>query len=351
MNPIDPPPIHGPPLGTAGFKSQLEDFQVEEVLGFEPSGAGEHCCLWIEKCDVNTNDVATALAAKLGLRKRLVSHCGRKDKQAVTRQWFSIHLPGKPSPTPADFGLPGVRVLKITRNLRKLHRGGHDANRFVIRLRNCCFSAKHFDDRWAAIVHRGVPNYFGPQRFGRDGRNVEQATKMFQGEYEPRDRQLRGILISAARSALFNACVAARVERGTWDTCLPGDVFGFANNRSLVLPGNRRGDEELRVKDGALEITAPLWGEGELQSQDVVRALEAQVATKHAELIAGLAQFNLKQERRVVRLRPTQVAAKWEDDSTCVLRFQLPKGTYATTVLRELIQAVMPAGGSATTSG
>ena len=336
MDPVNPPRLHGDPIGSARFKSQCEDFRVDELLGFKPSGEGEHCLLWIEKRERNTNDVASDLAAKLGIRRRLVSHCGLKDKHALTRQWFSIHLPGQESPATEDLNIEGVRVLKVTRNLRKLQRGAHDGNRFIIRLRECNFSQEAAQHRWQELSDRGVPNYFGPQRFGRDGANVQQAIKMMSGELNVRDRPLRGILISAARSSLFNVCVAHRVLAENWDTVLQGEVFGFANNRSLVLPDNLHGDESQRVASGSLELTAPLWGLGELQSEGEVRAIESQAIANHSIVTTGLAQFNLQQERRVMRLRPARSQLTWESETQLVMEFDLPKGTYATAVLREL---------------
>jgi tRNA pseudouridine13 synthase len=313
---------------------------VEELLGFVPSGEGEHCLVRIEKRGRNTNDVATDLAKKLGIRKRLVSHCGLKDKQAVTRQWFSLHLPGQPSPESKDLDIDGVRVLEITRNLRKLHRGTHAGNRFTIRLRHCAFSQEAAAVRWQHVTERGVPNYFGAQRFGSNGDNVEMALRFMSGEKEVNDRLLRGILISAARSFLFNACVEERVKRGNWDQALEGEVYGFADNRSLVLPENTRGDEAERVVDGSLELTAPLWGIGDLHSQGLVKSIEEEVVGRYADVVAGLAQFNLRQERRVIRLKPAEPMLNWESDSTLVVSFALPKGTFATTLLRELADFV-----------
>ena len=338
----NPPRLLGAPLGLADFKRDLVDFEVEEVLGFEPSGDGEHCLVWVEKADRNTNDVAAEFATRLGIRKRLVSHCGLKDRNAITRQWFSLHLPGQSSPSASELETTGVRVLKITRHLRKLHRGTHQGNRFAVRLRNCTFSKEASTARWEQIARRGVPNYFGKQRFGRDGGNLEQARRFMAGELEVKNPLLRGILISATRSAIFNACVSERIEAGNWDTALEGEVFGFPENRSLVLPHNIRGDEAERVKNGSLELTAPLWGLGELQSEGQVKLLEEGVAQRHAGLVKGLSQFNLRQERRVMRLRPLDAKLNWETDSTLTLSFGLPKGTYATTLLREMVDLNEP---------
>jgi tRNA pseudouridine13 synthase len=331
----EPLRLFGGPIGSARFKLAFEDFQVDEVLGFLPSGDGEHCLVWIEKTDRNTNDVATALAKQLGIRKRLVSHCGLKDRRAITRQWFSIHLPGVDSPTVAELSGSGYRALEITRNLRKLRRGYHAGNRFSIRLRQCDFTSLDAERRWDLIARRGVPNYFGPQRFGWNGSNVEFAVRFMQGKTEVNDRGLRGILISAARSHVFNRCVARRIELGIWDTPIDGDVFGFPDNRSLVLPEKFRGDESVRFRNGTLELTAPLWGNGELQTRIAARNLEMQIAQECVEIVEGLSQFNLQQERRVIRLKPQFSKLTWESDSILRLQFELPTGTYATTLLSE----------------
>ena len=359
MDPTAPPRLLGDPIGSAQFKSRPKDFEVEEILGFEPTGEGEHALLWVEKVDRNSNDVAAQFAKRLGLRRRLVNHCGLKDKFAVTRQWFSLHLPGLPTPPAESLEGDNVKVLASTRNLRKLRRGCHQGNRFAIRLRDCDLSPEAAVARWGEIERRGVPNYFGPQRFGRDGGNIGLAKRFFAGEFgfddrspphrreiDPReqmpalhiDRALRGILISAARSLLFNACVAQRVEAGIWDEPIEGEVFGFSHQRSLVIPSNRRGDEIERFRQGMLELTAPLWGEGELLSFGTLRDQEIAVAGSYPEIIAGLSRFNLRQERRVIRLRPLNSSLDWEGPRTLVLRFELPKGAYATTLLREFVR-------------
>lgn len=337
FNPDDLPFLHGGPLGCARFKSVPEDFVVEEVLGFEPSGEGEHCLVWAEKRDLDSNTAAVRLATAVGIRNRLVSHCGLKDRHAVTRQWFCLHMPGQPSPEPAALESEGLRVLRITRNSRKLRRGIHLGNRFTIRLREPDFSTEHAAERWQRIVECGAPNYFGTQRFGNEGRNVEKAMAMFRGEYRTADRLLRGILLSAARSHLFNAVVASRMAAGTWDRALSGEVYGFADNGTILLPEKHRGDEAERFAQGVLELTAPLWGTGELQSSSEVCEMESGIVKNFSELTAGLESAGLRQERRVLRLRPTAPNFVVLENGDLELSFDLPKGTYATTLLRELI--------------
>jgi len=330
------PRLHGGPLGRARFKAQPEDFLVEEILGFEPSGVGEHCLVWVEKCDLDSNAVGARLADALGLRRRLVSHCGLKDRHAVTRQWFSLHMPGQPSPEAAALESEGVNVLRVTRNTRKLRRGIHLGNRFTIRLRDPDFDAKAAAERWALIVSEGAPNLFGAQRFGNDGGNLEKALAMFRGEFQARDRLLRGLLLSAVRSHLFNAVVAERMARGAWSRVLSGEVFGFADNGTLLLVGNQRGDEAERFVKGMVELTAPLWGNGELHSAGEVRQLEQEVMARFQESTTGLEAAGLRQERRVMRVRPVNPDFVVLEGGDLQLSFDLPRGTYATSLLREL---------------
>lgn len=340
INPTQIPYLHGGPLGRVRFKAEPEDFVVEEILGFEPSGIGEHCLLWVEKRDLDSNAASTRLADALGIRRRLVSHCGLKDRRAVTRQWFSIHLPGVESPPVESLESEGLRVLRVTRNTRKLRRGTHIGNRFTIRLREPEFDVPSARKRWDLISTRGVPNVFGPQRFGRDGRNVEKALSMFRGEFETRDRLLRGLLLSATRSHLFNSVVADRISTGNWDAPLEGEVYGFAGNRSLILPERQRGDEVERFSQGELEMTAPLWGAGELLSLGPVQSLEMECVGRFSELAQGLEEAGLKQERRILRLQPKNSAMEVLSDGTLQFCFDLPKGTYATALLRELADLV-----------
>lgn len=334
----DLPYLHGGPLGRARFKVQPEDFVVEELLGFEPSGEGEHCLVWAEKQNLDSNAAAARLADAVGIRRRLVSHCGLKDRHAVTRQWFSLHMPGQPSPEPEVLESEGLRVLRITRNLRKLRRGIHLGNRFTIRLREPNFEAGLAAQRWQVITEKGAPNYFGTQRFGNEGQNVAKAQAMFRGEFTPGDRLLRGILLSAARSHLFNAVVAGRMAGGSWDKPLAGEVFGFADNGTILLPENQRGDEVARFEKGIVELTAPLWGCGELQSVGDVRSLEQELLAGFPDITAGLEAFGLRQERRVMRLRPLDSTLEVMENGDLQIRFDLPKGTYATTLLSELAE-------------
>jgi tRNA pseudouridine13 synthase len=204
----------------------------------------------------------------------------------------------------------------------------------VLHLRDVVGDAEAIDARLAAIAAQGVPNYFGEQRFGRDGGNLAAARAMFAGRRVPRDK--RSILLSAARSEIFNAVLAQRVARGDWARGLSGEVWMLDGSHSVFGPVPM--DATLEQRCTALDIhpTGPLWGAGELRSAEAVRALEAEAAQASADLAAGLEQAGLRQERRALRLPVANLAWARPAPDVLQLEFFLPAGTYATTVLHAL---------------
>ncbi|MEM9209297.1 MAG: tRNA pseudouridine(13) synthase TruD, partial [Pseudomonadota bacterium] len=171
----------GRPEATAVLRDSTDDFVVEEVLGFEPSGDGEHTFLFVEKRNRTTDEVAVELARHAGVPRRAVSFAGLKDKRARTRQWFSVQCPPKRE---IDWHIRFARdvtILECARNRRKLRRGAHRANRFVLTLRDVRDPLDTLPTRLDALAEDGAPNYFGEQRFGRDGQNVEIAQRLFAG--------------------------------------------------------------------------------------------------------------------------------------------------------------------------
>lgn len=187
----------------ARLRATRAAFQVEELLGFEPDGEGEHCCLWVEKEGVNTAEVARRLARFAGIREADVSWSGMKDRHAITRQWFSLHLL-KREVDWRDWADPSVRLLQVSRHSRKLRRGTHRGNRFVIRLDDIEGDLSAFEARLDQIGQQGVPNYFGPQRFGRDGNNIEAARQWLAAGRPRKPRHLQALWLSSLRSLLFN---------------------------------------------------------------------------------------------------------------------------------------------------
>ncbi|BDU15872.1 tRNA pseudouridine(13) synthase TruD [Lysobacter auxotrophicus] len=334
------PRAHGDAVLSANMRTTPEDFVVEEIPGFEPTGAGEHLLLTVEKRGMNTGFAAKHIAQWAGVGEVAIGYAGLKDRHAVTRQRFSVHLPKKVAPdlSTLDFvqGEERLTVVEHTWHAKKLPRGALAGNRFVLTLRAVRGERDAIGQRLAAIAERGVPNYFGEQRFGRDGDNVANARAMFNGRRVRREQ--RTLLISAARSELFNRVLAQRVQRGCWDTPLDGEVWMLDGSRSVFGPEPFDDALALRLASFDIHPTGPLWGRGEPRTTGEAAQLEAEALSGEEALAlrAGLEAEGLKQERRALRLKPAELAWSWREDDVLELAFALPPGTYATVVLAEL---------------
>ena len=223
----------------------------------------------------------------------------------------------------------------MQRHGRKLKTGALKGNRFIITLKGVEADRDQLNSLMDAVSTRGVPNYYGEQRFGRRGENLERAVKMFAGEFRAHKNK-RSMYLSAARSWLFNRIVSERVQQNNWLTYISGDVPGFQDSGSLIL---RDHDNELmaRIARGDVVLTAPLWGEGEMKSSDDCQALELAAVEPYTVLKSGVEDARMKQERRGIRLIPEQLSWEWQDDETLQVSFGLPKGCFATSILRELL--------------
>jgi tRNA pseudouridine13 synthase len=328
-----PAAFGGPPL-RGRVRERDEDFRVVEELGFEPSGSGEHALLWVEKQGANTEWVARQLARFAGVAPVAVGFAGLKDRHAITRQAFTVQLPGRADPDWTASGIPGVRVLSAVRHARKLPRGALRGNRFELVVRGVEGDRAAAEARLAALASRGLPNGFGEQRFGRGGGNLDAARAMFGGRRV--ERAERSILLSAARSALFNAVLARRIADGTWERLVDGDVAQLDGTGSVFGPVQV--DDTLAERCARLDIhpTGPLWGRGDPRSGGAVREREQAEAQAAADLAAGLAAAGLAQERRALRAPVRSLAHAWEGDALR-LSFALPAGSYATALLQELV--------------
>ena len=340
----------GPPMFAARIKASPEDFIVEEIAAEPPTGQGEHLLLWIEKRGLATTDVVQRLCRWASVAPVAVGYAGLKDKQAVTRQRFTVHLPGREAPALDGLEGEGLRVLDATRHGRKLPRGGLAGNRFTITLRalrdaegaspGAALKAK-IEQRLADVAARGVPNRFGVQRFGRFGDNVGQARRMFAGARV--GRETRSMLLSAARSELFNRVLDARVADGSWERAMDGEVLMLDGRRSVFGPEPLTHDLHQRVERFDVHPTGPLWGRGALRTTGAAFAVESAIAADEPALCRGLEQAGLGQERRALRVRAEGLEWAWirgGDDAECLggdaslqLRFRLPPGSYATAVL------------------
>ncbi|TCD23978.1 tRNA pseudouridine(13) synthase TruD [Pseudomonas sp. IC_126] len=327
---------HGGPCGRAVLKAVAEDFQVDEVLDIPLSGEGEHLWLWVEKRNLNTEEAARRISRAAGVPVRNISYAGLKDRQALTRQWFSLHLPGKADPNLDRAEDETLKILKTCRHQRKLQRGAHSANGFTLRLTQLQAEHAELDARLERIKTHGVPNYFGLQRFGFEGSNVHGAREYAERQELPVQRNLRSRLLSAGRSYLFNRALAERVASGTWDKAQVGDLLAFTDSRSFFPAGEAEcSDPRLTILD--LHPTGPLWGVGESPAGGGIPALESNVAGAEPAIAKWLAEAGMKHERRILRLPIGGLSWHYPEPDILQLEFVLPTGCFATAVVRELV--------------
>lgn len=327
---------YGPAPVSGRIKATPEDFQVIEIPAFSPSGTGEHCIIHVRKREMNTAQVGKMLARHAGLPPSRVSWAGMKDRNAVSEQWFSVHLANKPEPDWQELSSEKLKILEVFRNDRKLRPGVLKGNQFYLRVTEVEGDIEAVKQRYETILDHGVPNYFGEQRFGFRGRNLHKALAMFRKPGRRLSRHDRGIYLSSARSLLFNAVLERRVREKSWDHLLPGELC-MLNGTQSYFPADDQPDLQRRLDDFDIHPTGPLWGEGELQSTGICRDLEEEVSAAFIEFANGLAEAGLKQERRSLRLEPRffQLQASGNE---LYINFELPPGTYATAVLHELIE-------------
>lgn len=314
----------GKPEQRARFKATAEDFIVEEVLGFEPSGEGEHLFLWLQTDDHNTRHTQRCLARTFQVARRHVSYSGLKDRRGLTRQWFSLHLPGQnPEPDVAALASDGIELLSWARHHRKLRIGTHQSNRFCIFLRQIELSPE-VERRLQRIRKSGVPNYFGAQRFGRNASNIAAINNAISNGELPAEREQRSLLLSAMRSWVFNGVLSQRIEQGTWCQWQPDDLIQLDGSRSFFQEESWSEKLQQRFDEGDIHLAQWLPGCD-------------QAATVPADMKALFQLADLKAEPRPLRLLPRELKWQWQSEGLA-LQFNLPKGAYATSVLRELVQ-------------
>lgn len=332
------PQPHPASISSALFKATPADFCVTEHLGFDLSGEGEHLCLYVEKTGANTAFIAKQLANWAGIPVRDVSFCGLKDRFAVTRQWFSLRIPKKIMPS-HDFSHPEAEILKRQWHSKKLARGIHQSNHFEITLRDIIGRQDDIENQLNHIRDHGIPNYFGAQRFGRDGKNLEKITAIFSGELSKKKvkRNEYSILLSSARAYVFNQILATRVEDNTWNQAIAGDVFNLNGTGSIFTTEQLDDDIIQRISNMDIHPTAPLWGRGSLSSTGEIALLESRITDQNKLLTDGLENAGLKQERRPTRIVADNFSWEWQDNATLSLQFSLGKGCYATAILDSLV--------------
>ena len=326
----------GDPPVTGQIRTQPEDFRVTENLGFEPTGEGEHLWLWLEKREQNTVFIATELARAAQVHPRNVSFAGLKDRNAVTRQYFSIQLPGQADPDWQAWQIEGVNILEAHRSARKINRGRLDGNRFELVVRELDGDIDALNERLASVRDHGVPNGFGEQRFG--GNNIARAHALFAGKLRRKpSKSKRGFYLSAARSLIFNRVLEERIADGSWNRLVEGDVAVLDGSHSWFIADASDPEQIDRCNRLDIHPSGPMAGEGDNPTSGPVAELEARIHEEQQELAEGLNKFRLQHQRRPLRMKVESLEWHYPDPQTLSLSFALGQGSYATSVLRELI--------------
>ena len=322
-----------PPKQTALLKAECADFVVKEQLGYDMSGDGEFVAVKVRKTDCNTLFVGEQLAKFAGISARNMSYAGLKDRKAVTEQWFSLQMPGQPTPDFSQFSLEGVEILDVTRHQRKIRIGSLQGNHFEILLRNV-EETDELKVRLDFLAKNGFPNYFTEQRFGRDGNNLTQALRWANGEIKVKDRNKRSFYLSAARSEIFNLIVAKRIELGLAQQVLNGDILQLNGSHSWFVVDESEDLAQLqqRLAQQDVLLTAPLIGEEEKSAVD----FEHEIFAQHQALFDLMRQERMKAARRAILMQPQHFQWQFEPNGLR-LQFALPAGSYATALIRELV--------------
>jgi tRNA pseudouridine13 synthase len=327
----------GDPTASGLIRQSPEDFRVNEIPLLEPGGSGEHVWLQVRKRCENTSTVADKLARHAGVHPRNVSYAGQKDRNAVTEQWFSVHLPGRDEPDWSALDVENISVLQHVRHARKLQRGALRGNAFRIMLRDVTGERVQLEQRLQCVRAAGVPNYFGEQRFGRDGSNLLSAERLFANPRLKLSRHQRSMALSAARSLLFNQVLSRRVIAGSWDRPIAGDAMQLNGSHSFFVAEIVDAALRERAAEHDIHPTGPLCGRGTTPVTGECLALETAVIAGYKTLHEGLVAFGLRHERRALRVSVADLAWCWPEDDCLELSFSLPAGSYATAVLRELV--------------
>ena len=331
----DWPYFLGAPQAQGITRSCPEDFVVEEIPRIHADGEGNHLWLWVEKRSANTDWVAKELARAAACSPRDVGYAGLKDRHAITRQWFSVPASDATQQKLEHTEIEGVKILESRHHPKKLKRGTLEGNRFELTIRQFKGDVEQTTHRLEQVRATGLPNYFGPQRFGHQGMNVEKGLHLLQKRARlPRNK--KSIYLSALRSFLFNHVLAERVGRGDWNNIIDGDLAMLNGTQSIFPCENPDTDIEDRVARLDIHPTGPMPGEKGTQPTGTTAQLEQEVLRNWPQLIEVLRAQRVQASRRSLRLCPAGL--KWSfDGDDLVLAFSLPPGTYATTVLREIL--------------
>jgi tRNA pseudouridine13 synthase len=322
----------------AELRAVPEDFEVTEIPAYAPSGHGEHVLAWIEKREMTTRDAVQALCQRVGADSRAAGWAGLKDRRAVTRQWIS--LAGTTPDAVKSAEVEGVRVLEAAFHPHKLRTGHLRGNRFRIRLRG--IDPSRIDDLrriLSLIGAHGLPNYYGEQRFGRQGDNAVRALRWVRGESRPPRRGFeRKLEMSALQSDLFNRLVAARVETSTLGEIAPGELVKKHDSGGLFVVEDAA-EAQRRADAWEISPAGPIFGPKMRWPRGEARAREEALLTDAGLTLAQLGRWKriAPGTRRFVRIPVREVGLE-VGDRTALLDFTLPAGSYATILTREILK-------------
>lgn len=323
----------GKPQQAGRLKAEFADFIVREELGYPLAGEGEFVAVKVRKTNANTLFVGEQLAKFVDISAKNMSYAGLKDRHAVTEQWFCLHLAGKETPDFSAFECEGVEILEVTRHNRKIRTGALEGNYFELLLRDVV-ETDELKQRLNQLQAVGFPNYFTEQRFGRDGHNLIQALRWAKGEIQVKDRKKRSFYLSAARSEVFNLVVSERLKQGVANRVLPNDIVQLSGSHSWFVADEKEDLDvlQLRLEQGDLQLTAPLIGE----TAQPACSLENDIVQQHQDIVNLMKQERLKPARRPLLMKPKDF--NWQFEETGLrLKFYLPAGSYATALVRELV--------------
>jgi tRNA pseudouridine13 synthase len=341
------------PAVSAKLKVALTDFKVEENLGFEPTSSGEHIFLKVKKINLSTLDVARKISEITGLKMSSIGYSGMKDKRGECVQWFSIPFQEELENLIGSLENDQLMVITKRLNTRKLRIGSHKENNFRIKLRDCRGEKSEFERRLYRMMEQGIPNYFGVQRFGKHMNNIRTVMNLarerpnlltpdFSKKRMAKSVINKGILISAARSYMFNQVLSTRIKSGNWNEYVPGDVINLDGTDSYFLVANDQWDDTLeeRLNNLDIHISGPLAGIIAQEYKYVTKSKAADIEgvwlMKFRPLLKKLIEMNVLASRRPMRFRPKDLRWSWEGDDILDLSFSLRRGCYATSLLREV---------------
>lgn len=339
--------LYGKPECKAKLKAQPEHFVVKEVLGYSFTGSGEHLMVKIRKTGENTMFVANELARYCNVKSKDMGWAGLKDRHAVTEQWLSIHL-AKEEDVP-DFSAfekqyPSIQILEQSRHNKKLRPGDLTGNRFEITLSEVS-DVQSVEQRLESVISGGVPNYYGAQRFGRDGNNVSEAKRWGRDNVRTRNQNKRSMYLSTARSWIFNHIVSDRINQECFSTLLLGDIVMFDEGVtsdqkfSHAITESELPQYQQKLQAGEVFLTAALAGDNALPTELDALQLEQRVVDSEPDLMALIRGNRMRHDRRDTILKPVDLSYTTQDDNV-VLRFSLSSGSFATSIIRELVEEI-----------